>query len=510
METNAFRLGYERFADSLLKIKDKKGRIRPFVRNSIQRKVYKISQKQHSIGKQFGIILKYRRGGITTDQQAQNFFTIMDYGKSVVTLAHEKEDTQKIFNIAKLFYQELKDAYRPSKSAKNKREIEFPDLNSEFYIGTAGGKNFGRGSTLARFHGSEVAFWPGSNEAIENLIASLTEATSGGTGILESTANGVNTWFYNQWMEVKEGKEGWFCIFLPWYEDEGNIKYVRDPSSILDTLSDAEEALMKEKGLTVEQISWRRSMKDRLRRLAPQEYPETDEEAFLSTGASYFDPKKINKVIDVSKDAKITKYKDSKTEKPLLRIWERPRQGYTYVAGTDVASGINATGYDFTVTTIICKETKKHVATFKAKMKPSYYCDMVIPILKDYGMPLWGIERNQHGHALLAEAISVHNYPNIYKHEHYDKTTKETRRSPGWPTDSKTRPILLSDLADALELGKLGTNDVELLKQCLGFVMNSNGKFEASRGGHDDDIISIGIAWQMAKVAKGLKPFLMV
>ena len=154
-------LDYPDFADTFLWIKDKRGRIIPFIRNDIQKKCDIIMKKKKKLGYKYFIILKYRRGGITTDQQGKNFFTALHPAKSVVTLDHEKEDTQKIFNMARLFYDRLHPAYQPLKSRKIKKELEFPELNSEYYIGTAGAKAFGRGSTLHRFHASEVAIWPG-------------------------------------------------------------------------------------------------------------------------------------------------------------------------------------------------------------------------------------------------------------------------------------------------------------------------------------------------------------
>ena len=168
-------LKYPDFADTFLWIRDKRGRIIPFIRNEIQKKCYRIIKRKRKEGCRFFIILKYRRGGITTEEQGKNFFSALHPGKSVVTLAHEKEDTQKIFNMAKLFYEKLHPAYKPSKSRKIKRELEFPEIHSEYYIGTAGAKSFGRGSTLHRFHASEVAFWPGDDDQIDNLVAGLQE-----------------------------------------------------------------------------------------------------------------------------------------------------------------------------------------------------------------------------------------------------------------------------------------------------------------------------------------------
>ena len=71
---------YPQFAESLLWIKDKRGRIIPFIRNPIQRKVHKLVAEKKKLGYRYFNILKYRRGGITTDQQGINFFKALHYG----------------------------------------------------------------------------------------------------------------------------------------------------------------------------------------------------------------------------------------------------------------------------------------------------------------------------------------------------------------------------------------------------------------------------------------------
>ena len=110
----------------------------------------------------------------------------------------------------------------------------------------------------------------------------------------------------------------------------------------------------------------------------------------------------------------------------------------------------------------------------------------------------WGIERNEFGRAVINEARKQHNYPNLYRHEHFDRKTKETRKEYGWPTNQKTRGILLDDFAEAIESDEFTTNDKQLLGQCRTFVMKK-GKFEASQGYHDDDVMACSIAWQMLK-----------
>lgn len=493
-------LDFPTFADTLLWIRDEMGNIIPYVRNPIQKRIYEIIQKERARGNRYFIILKYRRGGITTDQQAINFYESLKRGRSVVTLAHEANDTEKIFNIAKLFYSQLWPAYQPKRSRKVKRELEYPDLNSEYYIGTAGGKAFARGSTLQRFHASEVAFWPGQDHEIDNLMASLCEAARAGEGVLESTANGVSNWFHTRWKEVEAGRALWVPIFLAWHEDYRNqIPVVSEDErqAILSNLLDAEAELVEKHNLTAEQIKWRRIKKDALRKLFAQEYPESADEAFLNSGISYFDSAALQRIQERGKDPVSTSLGG------MVKIWKLPEGGKEYVAGSDVASGAdpNSDKLDYSVTHILDRVTGEHVATLKGKIKPHEFAKQSARLCERYNNAFWGVERNEYGHAVLNSALNVLRYKNLYKHQKYDKASKQKISQHGWPTNKETRPIMIDDLAKALEKDELLTKSISFVNECKSFVLKK-GRMEAESGAHDDEVFAMAIAWQMRKARR--------
>ena len=493
-------LDYEDFADTFLWIKNESGRIIPFIRNPIQKLLYKKMQYERARGNRYFMILKYRRGGITTEQQAINFYTALQRGQAVVTLAHENNDTEKIFDIAKLFYSSLHPAYKPKRSRKIKRELEFPNLHSKYYIGTAGAAAFGRGSTLQRFHASEVAFWPGSDDDIDNLIASLALASRKGEGVLETTANGTNNWFYNKWQEVSEGQRLWCPIFIGWYEDLRNQLPIVDREEreyILSSYTQEEEHLVKSYNLAPEQIKWRRIQKDSLRRLFPQEYPETAEEAFLVSGTSYFD------LVTIEKMEQLVKEPNSQKWGGHYKVWKSPIPGRRYVAGTDVASGANPDDpkLDWSVTQVLDAKTGEHVATLKMKAKPTEFTKRSIMVLEEYNKAFWGIERNEYGHAVLNQALNVHKYKNLYLHKKYDKASKQKIMQQRLSTKKETRPIMIYDLANAMETGELKTYSSSFIRECRNFVLKK-GRMEAATGFHDDEVFSMAIANQMRKHKK--------
>jgi hypothetical protein len=90
---------YARWARRCYRIRDKQGRIRPFVLNSGQRRVGEIEREELATkGECRGFILKARQGGFSTDQQARALHQIWSQPNfDALTLAHTKEDTEKLF-----------------------------------------------------------------------------------------------------------------------------------------------------------------------------------------------------------------------------------------------------------------------------------------------------------------------------------------------------------------------------------------------------------------------------
>ncbi len=82
---------------------------------------------------------------------------------------------------------------------------------------TAGDRNAGRGATIQNLHCSEVARWPGdAQETLEGLRAAL-PAT--GELVLESTPNGADGCFFEEWQRASAASGGDSLVghFFPWW-----------------------------------------------------------------------------------------------------------------------------------------------------------------------------------------------------------------------------------------------------------------------------------------------------
>lgn len=493
----ARELPYPDFANTFLTIVDKKGRQRPFIRNDIQRKYNSLKIQAKRRGFRRFLVLKYRRGGITTEEQAQSFYKILRNNVSAFTLAHTIDDALTIFNIVNTYYSSMPEECRPLRSNSKKKVIEFPALNSRLNIGTAKAKASKRGSTLQKVHGSEVAFWPGQQHDVDSLIASLGEACSEGEIVLETTANGYNH-YYRLWQEAKKNKNSeWVGIFLPWFHDTLNrLPLVGDEEEAIGaTLTEEEKHLISKFGLNLTQIKWRRRKMVELPRLFQQEYPEDDETAFLITGKAYFDKTLV--VEGLNKCVPATQMPGGYEQSGgMLSVWRLPRPGRQYIVGADVAAGIEGES-DWSVAMVIDRHSGQHMATLTCQLKPHDFALKCVNLAKKFNHALLAFERQQDGHAAISAAEFDITYGNLYRHVEYDykgRPIAEQKKRVGWPTNVKTRPILLDTLSNAMQNGKLDCLDQRFWEEASVFVADTHGKWKAANNEHDDHIFALGIA----------------
>jgi len=215
------------------------------------------------------------------------------FGVRAFILAHEEDATRNLFEMAKRYHEHCPSVVRPDTSASNAKELVFSDLDSGYRLGTAGNKGVGRSSTIQYLHCSEVGYYKNARE----LAMGIMQAVPGCADtelFLESTANGIGNYFFEQWQMAEAGMSDFIPIFVPWFWQP---EYFR--SVPMDFKPTEEEAELKEfYTLTNEQIMWRRLKIVDLSvgdadgaKLFRVEYPNTPVEAFSETGEdSYIHP----------------------------------------------------------------------------------------------------------------------------------------------------------------------------------------------------------------------------
>lgn len=249
------------------------------------------------------IIIKGRQQGCST-YVAARFYHKMLFRRalSVFILSHEEKTTKALFDKVTMFYNSTSEHIKPKVTEDNTKALKLENL-SKYGVGTAGAKSTGRGLTSQLFHGSEPAWW----ENVQNIKAGAMQAVArviGNEMILETTANGQN-WMYkftmaslkNGILNLEPGDTGFMVIFVPWfwqteYRSQPRPNFVR---------TEEEELLVQTYGLDNHQLQWRRETILFLddegdgNRLFKQEYPCTLQEAFQSSGDSFFNPVLVDK-----------------------------------------------------------------------------------------------------------------------------------------------------------------------------------------------------------------------
>lgn len=282
------------YAKKCLRIRTKDGKIDPFILNKAQQYIHERLEDQKSrTGKVRALILKGRQQGCSTYVGGRFYHqTTHNFGTQSFILTHALDATNNLFKMAQRFYQNTPELVRPAISTNNSKELIFGVLDSGYKLGTAENKSVGRSATIQLFHGSEVAFWANAGEHAKGIMQAVPD-TFNTEVILESTANGVGNYFHQQWQKAEAGLSDFIAIFVPWFWQTEYQRTIPEDW----TLTQNEEDLKLQYGLTDEQLAWRRYKIVDLsvngidgEKAFNQEYPCNASEAFQLTGEdSYID-----------------------------------------------------------------------------------------------------------------------------------------------------------------------------------------------------------------------------
>lgn len=245
---------YKNFIQKRLTIVDKEQQEVPFILNPIQN-----SFIEQASGKD--IILKARQQGFSSmilAMFAVDF--LMRPNTQSVVVADNSDNAIVLLERVKYFlrrYCELKGLPFDDKKEgllryNSKYQLANRFNNATYTIGTAQKHDFGRSRTLTNLHLSEAAFYPNLPKLLAGAGSALVPT---GRLIIETTANGFNQ-FKTLWDDATLGHSAYKPLFF--------------------------------KASDFYSPEFLASEKKRLGRLFPQEYPETPEEAFLTSGETFF------------------------------------------------------------------------------------------------------------------------------------------------------------------------------------------------------------------------------
>jgi hypothetical protein len=347
-----------------VKIRTKQGTVAPLILNRAQDYIHtKLEEQRAKTGKVRAVILKSRQQGCSTYVAARYFHkTTFNKGIKTFILTHQQEATENLFEMVSRIYEHSD--ITPKASTDNAKELYFKDIDSGYKIGTAGSRGVGRSQTIQVFHGSETSFWQKGDEHAAGILQAVADVENTEI-IFESTANGIDNFFYKICMEALEGKSEYQLIFVPWFWQDEYSKPLDEPI----TLAPNEQLLKEKYNLTDEQLNWRRKKIQELgadkvgEKLFCQEYPSSIQEAFVH---SYNDP---YIPLDLVEEAMRNDISDSYNQAPVV-IGCDPARGGKDETGLTIRQGRkvhSCYGLDLNDTMQICGALVQLDKQFKPK-----------------------------------------------------------------------------------------------------------------------------------------------
>lgn len=468
---------------TFFRIKDMNGKIVPFRYNRAQR-----LHKERSTEADY--VLKARKVGVSSRRFARDIWRVAtEPGHHRILLAQSDDDVKKI--LEEKIKPMIENCRIPLGLTPMSDGFYSKEMKSRYYIGTAGAKRFGRGSDITGGHFTEYAHW-----AKPDVMAGVEEGLVTNADLLiETTANGHN-FAKIDWDRAKRGENRYRSIFLPWMVHES---YWLDPKD-LGPISEEERRLMDAFKMSAGQIAWRRAKINSMRdpALFPQEYPETDDQAFISSGRPVFDWLSTARARNLASDPRRTGYlirnqsriefRDDQYGK--INVWRNPEAGHVYAIGGDVAEGIDGGAYSAGFVFDI--GDSEQVAEWHGHIAPDLYGDELQILAAWYNHAI-----------IIPESWPGPGGTTTARLEQLKARLWKDSEGEMWQTTAKSKPLMILSLAGAVRDQEITLRSPQLFDEIQSFIYDEKGHMVPSLGNFSDRIIAAALAWYCTRDIAG-------
>lgn len=343
-------------------------------------------------------------------------------------------------------------------------------------------KKHGRGANASYIVMDEAAY----QDYCKEIYTSANPAVSrGGKLVIVSTANGVGNpekeegnWFYILYATREQRKLHF--VFLPW-----NLHPERDDE-------------------------WYQNVAMRLpEQQRNQEYPLNEKDAFILSGALFFDREalayyssKVMQPMIVGSffPAGLTQAQFIRTETGFIRVLEKPRQEGSYAIGSDTATG---KGADFSSCHVIDLDTGQIVATMWGKADAPRWAEQLHFLGQWYNTARIAVELGGgYGDAVIIAlkdgGVGRPPYKNLYVHRTETKKGKPRSERYGFPITEGSRKQILDNLQHMLMTRAFQWIDNDTLGELGSFVYaDTNPSPRAQEGMNDDRVLSLALTCEL-------------
>jgi hypothetical protein len=418
--------------------------------------------------------------------------------------------------------------------AHNRNQLVLKNRSRIFYQIAGNKSRLGQGKAITYLHGTETASW-GNEEGLASLIASLAETNPERLYMFESTAQGFNM-FHDMYTTAKRAKTQ-RAIFCGWW---------RNQFYSLDANSQTYKVYWDGK-LTPEEREWTRDIKKlynveiNSRQMAwwrwklhegikddalmYQEFPPTEDYAFVMTGTSYFSNARCTDAMKNAKKltpdcyrysmgANFTDTECMKSTERLatMRVWEEPVDSAYYVIGADPAYGSSdwADRFCIQVYRAYADGLEQVLEFATSEMNTYQFAWAIAHIAGAYKNSTLNLEINGPGQAVInelrnlkrqasmlegrrgVELMDVLSHMTNYLWRRNDNMGGVTN-SIGWQTTSATKERMLSYMKDYFERGMMEVLSIDTIEE-MKTIIRDGSSIEASGRNKDDRVIASALA----------------
>lgn len=335
--------------------------------------------------------------------------------------------------------------------------------------------------------------------------------------------------FYAMWMD--KGND-WCKIFAAWYEfPECSRPFESDADreEFVRTMTDDEIEEQNLYKVTLEQLHWRRqTIKNRCKGDVGkfrQEYPSSEEGAFLSSSRLRFDEIALKRMMsfaeanDDRQKGNLRLQGESRSSatwipdpRGSVSRWEEPRFGCRYLVAVDTCSGRDqqkSTTADpdyhsaqvwraAYVSPDGVLQPPALVALHHSRDDTDILAETVAAMAVYYGKCLIVPERNGMGGLHIVKVL-VKMRQNVFRRgalvqRRKQETEEERLDQYGWDTDQATKKWIVDEAAPLIRQEGLVIKAPEVIQELMWFVVSHDGKCAAMPGRHDDHVIGACIA----------------
>lgn len=485
------------------------------------------------------IILKGRQLGITTITLAIDLYWLFKHaGLSGSLVTHDEESRDMFKTTLEQYIDGLPTRWKVPITSHNRTQLVAKNRSRVAYqvAGTRKKGSLGRGKGLTFLHATEVSSW-GDEEGLASLQASMSEMHPDRLEVYETTARGFNM-FHDMWERAKASTSQ-RAIFCGWWRKETysaktdgpvyDVYWKTHPKLSLEERKWTREVkVLYDFDITPEQIAWWRwKLAEEIgdQDLMYQEYPPTEDYAFIASGSNFFS---IARLTDETKLAKKetahyyrfvlrenfqdTDLSESTIKASNLAVWQYPVQGARYAIGADPAFGSSDWADRFVASVWRCYgDGIEQVAEFCTDECNTYQFAWVILYLAGaYQGSMLNLEINGPGQHVWQEMLNLRRMASmtpkndvsrkillvVANLQNYLYKRLDTFGRPNayhWMTTASTKERMLNFYKAEFERGISTVRSVPLLEE-MRTVVRDEGQIAAAGRGKDDRVMGAGLA----------------